>query len=275
MILTRPDVSESEDHWISAADLMGGALIIFFLLMLYFMMMERERSQQKSEIYNQTIESLETRLQGAEIKAQKMASELEGAYVQQDSVREVAVLYDQKRAEVYEALVAEFAGDLPRWNAEIYEDLTVRFNSPEVLFAVGSSTLRERFRRILNDFFPRYLELLMQEGFRDSISELRIEGHTSSFWNRSNPEPPQIAYLKNMDLSYERCRTVLRYVMALPELEDELPWLREHLTANGLSSSQLIFDENGNEDFRRSQRVEFRVRTDVESKMAKILDTAQ
>lgn len=258
---TYNDESSREEHWISAADLMGGALLIFFLLMLYYMMMDREQSRQKSEIYTQTIASLERKLQGS--------------YVSTDSVREVAVLYDQKRAELYEQLVNEFAGDLPRWNAEIVDDLTVRFNSPDVLFEVGSSQIRENFRDILIDFFPRYLDVIMQEGFREAVEELRIEGHTSSFWNRANPEPVQSAYLKNMDLSYERARSVLRFVVDIDAIETELPWLRKHLTANGLSSSHLIYDDQGIEDFARSQRVEFRVRTDAESKIARILDAGQ
>ena len=257
---------EREDHWISAADLLGGALIIFFLLMLYFMLTEREQSREYSEIYRKTVSTLETQLEQAR-------TDLQRAQLKTDSVKEVAVLYDQKRTVLYEQLVQEFASDLAQWNAEIDEDLTVRFNEPDVLFAVGSSQLRRKFINILDDFFPRYLALITSQEFRDSIAELRIEGHTSSFWNRENPPSEQIAYLKNMDLSFERARSVLRHVMALPKVEDEQPWLRKHLTANGLSSSRLITDEQGNELTDRSQRVEFRVRTDVESRITKILDS--
>lgn len=253
-------ISQNEEHWISAADLLGGALIIFILLMLYFLMTEREQSRQFSEIYQQTVTTLEQKLSVAQVTT--------------DSVKEVAVLYDQKRTQLYEQLVQEFASDLDQWNAEIDEDLTVRFNEPDVLFAVGSSQLRNRFIRILDDFFPRYMALITSEDFRDSITELRIEGHTSSFWNRENPPTEQVAYLKNMDLSFERSRSVLRHVTELPKVQDELPWLRKHLTANGLSSSRLILDKDGNELTSRSQRVEFRVRTDVESRITKILDAS-
>ena len=55
--------------------------------------------------------------------------------------------------------------------------------------------------------FPRYLNVLTQ--FRDSIDEVRIEGHTSSLWNhRSTPEE---AYFNNMALSQGRTRAVLEY----------------------------------------------------------------
>ncbi|MGJ8670209.1 MAG: OmpA/MotB family protein [Oceanococcus sp.] len=252
-------LTQRDDHWISAADLLGGALILFFLLMLYFMLTQQEESAAHEQAWKETVQSLQTKLRGAQMNV--------------DSVKEVAVYYDKKRDELFHELVLEFGEDLPKWNAEIDDDLTVRFNEPDVLFATGSATIREDFRDILNDFFPRYMKVMTQEGFVDSIAELRIEGHTSSFWNRRNPASTLTAYLKNMDLSYARSRSVLRYVMLdLNKLDEHRTWLREHLTANGMSSSKLVYNADGSENSARSQRVEFRVRTDIDSRMAKILE---
>ncbi len=261
---------DRDDGWISAADLMGGMLLVFFLLMVYFMLSAREEIQQLSTTAQEADHALQVRDRAIET----LKEELKGAQLESSSVREVAVLYDQKREELYHELVEQFQADLPRWNAEILEDLTIRFNEPSVLFDVGSANIRQRFKVILNDFFPRYVRTITKSRYREDIAEIRIEGHTSSFWNRRNPAPVHQAYLKNMDLSFQRCRSVLHYVTALTAVQDELVWLRRHLTANGLSSSQLILDEDGNEDWARSQRVEFRVRTDAESKMARILELA-
>lgn len=263
---------QQDDYWVSAADLLGGALIIFFLLMLYFMLTEEANQRAQTEVWAETVQSLEQKLEGEQQAVDALRKQLLGAQVNVDSIEEVAVLYDQKRDELYHELLQEFGEDLPRWNAEIDEDLTVRFNEPMVLFSVGSSELRRRFIQILDDFFPRYLRIITREDFRDSVTELRIEGHTSSFWNKADPEPPQQAWLLNMDLSFARARSVLRFVMELPRVESELPWLRKHLNAIGMSSSRLIFTDDGEEDEARSQRVEFRVRTDVESKIARILE---
>ncbi len=250
---------ERDEQWVSATDLLGGTLIIFLLMLLYFMLTTQQQSATQEQAWKQTVTSLQNKLKGAQINV--------------DSVREVTVLYDQKREELYHRLLLEFGQDLPKWNAEIEKDLTIRFNEPDVLFGVGSAQIREDFQRILNDFFPRYLAVLTTSEFGNSISELRIEGHTSSFWNLKDPAPVQVAYLKNMDLSYERSRSVLRFVMALPQIERQhLPWLREHLTANGLSSSRRILNPDGSENYSRSQRVEFRLRTDAESRMARILE---
>jgi hypothetical protein len=59
--------------------------------------------------------------------------------------------------------------------------------------------------------------------------------------------------------------------MANPRVAENQEWLKQFVTANGLSSSRLIRDADGLEDPDRSQRVEFRVRTDAEVRIAKIL----
>ena len=54
-----------------------------------------------------------------------------------------------------------------------------------------------------------------------------------------------------MALSQQRTRVALGIILDLKEVEYERDWLREKLTANGLSSSQLIFDDAGEEDAQR------------------------
>jgi len=74
-----------------------------------------------------------------------------------------------------------------------------------------------------------------------------------------------------MRLSQERTRTVLGFVVRLPSVTDVWDsWLRERLTANGLSSSKLVV-VGGVEDRDQSRRVEFRIRTDAEEQMDAIL----
>jgi outer membrane protein OmpA-like peptidoglycan-associated protein len=60
--------------------------------------------------------------------------------------------------------------------------------------------------------------------------------------------------------------------MSLDEVKQDKDWLKQYLTANGLSSAKVIRDEQGNEDKERSRRVEFKVRTDADSRIATILD---
>jgi len=68
---------------------------------------------------------------------------------------------------LYEDLRKGFSADLPRWNAQLIKaDLTLRFSDPDILFAQGSSELKPAFRDILNDFFPRYVRILMSPKYR-------------------------------------------------------------------------------------------------------------
>ncbi|MHB8423494.1 MAG: hypothetical protein ACYDAM_12165, partial [Leptospirales bacterium] len=108
----------------------------------------------------------------------------------------------------------------------------------------------------------RYIAILFSDKYKNSIREIRIEGHTSSVWNDISSSDD--AYFKNMELSQARTRSTLQYVLTLPTVQNKKDWLRQLLTANGLSSSKLIYDKNGKEDSLISQRVEFRVRTDAE-----------
>jgi outer membrane protein OmpA-like peptidoglycan-associated protein len=190
-----------------------------------------------------------------------------------DRIKEVAIAYNEVRDELHRDLEREFQDDLPQWKAKIVKaDLAVQFTEPEVLFASGSSTLRPDFRLILDDFFPRYLRILTSDKYRESITEVRIEGHTSSEWYDGATD--RIAYFRNMALSQERTRSTLQYVLSLPQSGAHEAWLRQHLTANGLSSSRLVSDTAGREDRLRSRRVEFKVRTDAETRIAKILEVS-
>jgi outer membrane protein OmpA-like peptidoglycan-associated protein len=77
-----------------------------------------------------------------------------------------------------------------------------------------------------------------------------------------------------MQLSQARTRSTLRYVLTLPEVRDDVGWLRRHVTANGLSFSRLILTPDGEEDAATSRRVEFRVRTNAEERIAQIVEVS-
>ena len=170
--------------------------------------------------------------------------------------------------EIFEALSEEFSNDLDSWQAELTkEDLAIRFFAPDVLFESGKSALKLRFQNILIDFMPRYVTVL--RGFENAISEIRIEGHTSSEHRDGNNELDR--YLLNLELSQDRAREVATFSLKNLDIQDE-KWVRKFLTSNGLSSSKLIFDENQVESKVNSRRVEFKIITDVSSTMRALND---
>jgi outer membrane protein OmpA-like peptidoglycan-associated protein len=227
--------SQQEAQWISLSDLMTGLMMLFMLIAIAFM-----------------------------LKVQADAAK----------PKQEAEQYRQVREELYKDLYAEFKDRLTAWNAALTENLVLTFQGPEVLFDTGKVDLKPRFKQILQDFFPRYVKIITLPKYESSIREIRIEGHTSSDWNGSTGT--EEAYFQNMELSQGRTRSTLRFVLKLPEVLQDIAWLRRNLTANGLSSSRLIFKQDGTaEDAERSKRVEFRILTDAEAKIDKILEAAQ
>ena len=192
---------------------------------------------------------------------------MRSALIERDKIKEVAVAYQGNQVAIFESLMAEFKDDLDRWDAEIDKDsLAFRFKSPDILFASGKSRLTPSFQMILKDFFPRFISALDQ--FHDVIEEIRIEGHTSSTWEGVSEEE---AYFKNMDLSQERTNAVLKYVHLTESDPEKREWIRENVAAVGYSSSRLILTSDGLEDKQRSRRVTFRVVTNAETQIRKIL----
>ena len=122
----------------------------------------------------------------------------------------------------------------------------------------------------MDDFFPRYLKVLHE--FQDAIAEVRIEGHTSSEWEGATDDDE--AYFRNMALSQARTRSVLEYALGLPLVAPFKEWAQAHLTANGLSSSQLVY-RSSQEDKVQSRRVEFKVRTNSKEQIIRVLETIE
>lgn len=174
--------------------------------------------------------------------------------------------FEETKSDMLQALQKEFATDLKQWNAELLGDMTIRFNDPTVLFATGSADLRPQFKRVLKEFFPRYVRLLSSSQYREAVKEIRIEGHTSSFW--ATGTDARTAYIHNMELSQARTRSALEYLLGLPEVKTQHDWLIQHVTANGLSSSKPL--KPGDTSPRAeaaNQRVEFRIVTNASERM--------
>ena len=185
-----------------------------------------------------------------------------------DRMERIAITWNETQDALYEDLQAEFEADLVHWNAVLdRESLAVRFREPDVLFNSGEANLKPRFMMILAEFFPRYLAVL--RSYRDDIDEVRLEGHTSSVWDGARD--PMDGYLKNMRLSQDRTRSVLGFCLQLSSIESDRSWARDTITANGLSSSRLVTDDGGREDEALSRRVEFRVRTNADREIVRIL----
>lgn len=206
---------ETEEHWVSISDVMAGLMVIFLFIAISYM--------------------LNVRLKADEI------------IVYKNEVEKLLDTYKNLQAALYEELRAEFEGDLTKktqfrtvWRGHLdMETLSIRFKKP---FTQGDATVPNAFKNVLRDFFPRYIAILTKPEYRDEIAEIRIEGHTSSEWLSQITSDE--AYINNMELSQNRARNVLNYVLQIahPKVTQNREGLKKKLTANGLSSSQLILN---------------------------------
>ena len=97
--------------------------------------------------------------------------------------------YKDTEHSLYEELYKELKNDLEDWNAYIdAKTLSVVFKEPDILFEKGKYKIKPRFKMILNDFFPRYINVLSSKKFRKNVASIRVEGHTSSEWKMDTPE---------------------------------------------------------------------------------------
>ncbi len=246
-ILRRKE-QDTEEHWISISDMMAGLMVIFLFIAISYMLHVSGDNQILIELIAQ--------------------------------IEQIVDTHKNLKRDLFNDLERKFSPHLKEWNAVLNrKTLSIRFREPEVLFAQGKAIVRPPFKEILNKFFPEYIEILTEtktkDGeykYRNDIAEIRIEGHTSSEWYRD--DRPHKAYIHNMKLSQDRTRSVLEYVLDIkhPQIQRNKLWITKHLTANGLSSSKLIFNPDGTQNRQESRRVEFRVRTNAEKRIAALVE---
>lgn len=173
------------------------------------------------------------------------------------------------RDEICNDLTSEFSPDVERWNMTICEGgLLIRFQS-DSNFESASADLSTDFKLLLDEFIPRLFDVIWK--YKNSVSELRIEGHTDS--TVRSWDTPYSGYIYNTRLSQDRSRNVLSYALGMPVIltnEHFLNWSFSNLTAHGMSSSDLIMFEN-QEVYDKSRRVEFRIKTQAEAKLLNLV----
>lgn len=216
--------TENEDYWIPLADIMTGLMLIFLLIAASYIIIYNKEIQTLKEHYTESSQLLMMNL----------------------------TLSQQIRNE----LIQEFNTDTLKWQATIEsQDISISFDAPEVLFATGSADLKTEFKEILQEFLPRYLQLLQEHS--NDITEIRINGFSSNFWGKMH-DPEQI-YLLNMQLSQQRAVNVLNYLHQITPADKDKEYLRNYFTANGFSSSHALVQTGREADPAKTQRVEFRV----------------
>ena len=240
MGLTKRVNKGNESNWRSFSDIMTGLMVIFMFIAISYINEVQKKQQQRDIIFE-------------EFKATK--------------------------EELFSELENSFKDDFNEWEVELDKDLSIKFTNPEVLFESGQTNIRPYFSTILNDFLPRYFDILLQDKYEDKIIEVRIEGHTDAV-----PAPlfDRDPYIGNIKLSQQRSANVLKYFRLMDYYQNlnssKEQRLQFWLTANGLSYGRTL-DENKeltaisgksvNNSY--SRRVEFRIITSSENLVDKVI----
>lgn len=237
---THKKSGEQVNYWQSYSDLMAALLLMFMLITLAISLkanMDYEKDKQARDIYEAQLEENERKRQ-------------EDEKVMKEQEKKINDLIGIK-AQIIEELSAAFSD----------VDLTVKIDSntgsitfaSSVLFGYDDSQIKETGEEFLNTFLPVYVNSILNEKFKEYVSEIIIEGYTDDIGD----------YIYNLELSQKRAFSVSKYCLEHPQLFDnsiDFEHLKSILTTNGKSMSNLITDENGNVDADASRRVEFKFR---------------
>ena len=155
------------------------------------------------------------------------------------------------KADLIQALNEEFEKN--QIVVQIDEETGAILLDSSVLFEFSKSDLTEEGDEILQEILPVYCKVLLSEDYVDYVAEIIIDGYTDSVGD----------YASNLSLSQSRAYAVAEYLLYSMEgylSPEEQNALMSRLTANGKSSSNPIYGEDGQEDADASRRVEIKFR---------------
>ena len=285
-------------YWQSYSDMMAALLLIFVLIIAITLAIYRqktvdlEQSQNSLGIARQELEEAKkdleeyravieksneelasslAELQQAYANAALTQDELNKAYLEIENARNELTATQQEledivgiRTDIIGALQTAFNNSAMSVDAQTG---SITFSS-DVLFRYNSAALSADSRSTLQEIIPMYLDVLMQDQFKEYIAEIIIEGHTDT----------DGTYESNMELSYNRAYSVARFCMDSKNglTEEKIEQLKSILTVNGRSFSQPIYvtDAQGNPtdqvDMAVSRRVEIKFRLKEDEMIEKI-----
>lgn len=221
--------AETSDFGLSIGDLMAAIVAIFILLLCANLLKQKKIDLECIEFKNEN-KDLRDKLNDYERKSSD---------------------YFKIKQELSQALESEFEREFKNKLAEFDPSLLLIRFKQETTFDLDQAELKKEFQKALDSFFPKYLELISSDQFKNEIAEVKIEGHASKIGS----------YKYNMELSQKRTVSVLLYCKNVQWNK----WIESRLTATGLSYSRPL--EGTNPSDSKNQRVEFKIILDSESKL--------
>lgn len=232
---------EKTSYWLSIGDLMASILIVFILLFIY----KIQETQNTKDINQKSIEKYE--------KETKRVNK-----ILQDKEKII-----EKLTTVKNKIIAKLKNEFEKEDMNIDMDpITGDIKLDEkILFSYGSSNLKINGKKYLKKFIPVYVDILLGDSdIRKEVAQIIIEGHTDD----------KGSYISNLDLSQKRAFAVVYFIYSEMKSFKNKELLKKYITANGKSKIDLIYNENGEVNQKKSRRVVFKFRLKNEETIKKI-----
>ena len=278
-------------YWQSYSDMMAALLLVFILIIAITLAIYKQKTTDL-ETTRQELSLAQADLEGFRAAIEKTNEELAASLAELQVAYADAALTQQELNNAYleiENAQKELAAtkselqDIVGIRTDIIGALQGAFNntgmkvdaqtgsitfSSDVLFQFGSYALTNESKAVLQEMIPRYLEVLLQDQYRDYIAEIIIEGHADT----------QNSYQTNMELSCNRAKAVAEFCLDDSNglSEEQILRLQQLLTVNGRSYSSPVYikDAAGNDttevDMAASRRVEIKFRLKEDEMIEKI-----
>ncbi len=293
---------EEHSYWQSYSDMMAALLLIFILIIAITLSIYRQKTvalemtqadlddarvsledyrleieQSKEELENSLL-----KLQAAYAEAAMTQEELDAAYLEIENAKiDLDQAYqDIEDAQSELAFTKSELASIVGIRTDIIGELQKKFDdssmkvdsqtgsitfSSDVIFEYGKANLTNASKESLREIIPLYLDVLLQDAYKDYIAEIIIEGHTDTSGS----------YKSNVELSANRAMAVAEFCLDRKNglNEEQIKKLQTLLTVNGRSYSAPIYKANSTEiDMDASRRVEIKFRLKEEEMIEKIAE---
>lgn len=293
---------EEHSYWQSYSDMMAALLLIFILIIAITLSIYRQKTVALEitqadldaakidlENYRAEIEDSKAELEKTLLDLQKAyedafltQAELDAAYLEIDNAKaDLNQAYqDIEDAQAELAFTKTELQNIIGIRTDIIGELQKKFDdssmsvdaqtgsitfSSDVLFEYGKANLTTASKNSLKEIIPVYLDVLLQDAYKDYIAEIIIEGHTDTSGS----------YKSNVELSANRAMAVAEFCLDKKNGldEEQIERLQTLLTVNGRSYSSPIYKPNSTEiDMNASRRVEIKFRLKEDEMIEKIAE---
>ncbi len=293
---------EEHSYWQSYSDMMAALLLIFILIIAITLSIYRQKTV-ALEVTQADLEAAKVDLENYRIEIEASKAELENSLMKlQDAYTEAAMTKEELDAAYLEIEnakidldqayqdIADAQAELAYTKTELQNIVGIRTDiigelqktfdessmkvdaqtgsitfSSDVIFEYGKANLTNASKETLREVIPVYLDVLLQDAYRDYIAEIIIEGHTDTSGS----------YKSNIDLSTNRAMAVAEFCLDKKNGldEEQIEKLQSLLTVNGRSYSDPIYKPGSTEiDMVASRRVEIKFRLKEDEMIEKIAE---